>query len=174
MNPRPPNPAARGTVMRHAAITGWGMAVPERVLSNADPAWNNKVYQAGQVAFVSNPSNIYTFLSGDDPELMARTGLFGLPAGPAGALNQIETWSLGLFRQSPYPNLAKGFAEYVMQHGVREIYVTLPLGSQPRIQALLEQVQGTTASIFFAPDVFVPSLAVNVKASAPEEPAAGV
>src|SRR6476661_3937407 len=28
--------AVHGTRMRHAAITGWGMAVPERVLSNAD------------------------------------------------------------------------------------------------------------------------------------------
>lgn len=48
----------------------------------------------------------------------------------------------------------KDVADYVTQHGVREIYITLPLGSQPRIQALLEQVQGTTASIFFVPDVF--------------------
>jgi len=48
----------------------------------------------------------------------------------------------------------KDVADYVTQHGVHEIYVTLPLGSQPRIQALLEQVQGTTASIFFVPDVF--------------------
>jgi 3-oxoacyl-[acyl-carrier-protein] synthase-3 len=36
MNARPPNPAARATTMRNAAISGWGMAVPERVLSNAD------------------------------------------------------------------------------------------------------------------------------------------
>src|ERR687894_2077279 len=31
-----PRPATRGTTMRNAAITGWGMAIPERVLSNAD------------------------------------------------------------------------------------------------------------------------------------------
>jgi putative colanic acid biosynthesis UDP-glucose lipid carrier transferase len=48
----------------------------------------------------------------------------------------------------------KDVAAYAVQHGVREIYITLPLGSQPRIQALLEQVQGTTASLFFVPDVF--------------------
>jgi putative colanic acid biosynthesis UDP-glucose lipid carrier transferase len=38
--------------------------------------------------------------------------------------------------------------------GVREVYITLPLGSQPRIQQLLEQLQGTTASLYFVPDVF--------------------
>ncbi|MDB5998852.1 MAG: putative polysaccharide biosynthesis protein [Rhizobacter sp.] len=45
-------------------------------------------------------------------------------------------------------------ASYVTAHGVREVYITLPLGSQPRIVELLEQVQGTTASLFFVPDVF--------------------
>jgi putative colanic acid biosynthesis UDP-glucose lipid carrier transferase len=45
-------------------------------------------------------------------------------------------------------------AQYVREHGVHEVYITLPLGSQPRIVDLLEQVQGTTASVFFVPDVF--------------------
>jgi len=48
----------------------------------------------------------------------------------------------------------KDVAQYITQHGVREVYITLPLGSQPRIVELLEQVQGTTASLFFVPDVF--------------------
>lgn len=43
---------------------------------------------------------------------------------------------------------------YVMQNGIRNVFITLPLGSQPRIVELLEQLQGTTASIFFVPDVF--------------------
>ncbi|MFG6468799.1 undecaprenyl-phosphate glucose phosphotransferase [Roseateles sp. BYS87W] len=47
-----------------------------------------------------------------------------------------------------------GLSDYVRQHGVHEVYITLPLGSQPRIVKLLEQVQGTTASLFFVPDVF--------------------
>jgi putative colanic acid biosysnthesis UDP-glucose lipid carrier transferase len=45
-------------------------------------------------------------------------------------------------------------AAYVSQHGVPEVYITLPMGSQPRIQKLLEELQGTTASLFFVPDVF--------------------
>jgi putative colanic acid biosysnthesis UDP-glucose lipid carrier transferase len=48
----------------------------------------------------------------------------------------------------------KQVAPYVRLHGVHEVYITLPLGSQPRIVELLEQVQGTTASVFFVPDVF--------------------
>ena len=45
-------------------------------------------------------------------------------------------------------------SDYVRAKGVREVYITLPLGSQPRIVQLLEQIQGTTASLFFVPDVF--------------------
>ncbi|HEX5374016.1 MAG TPA: undecaprenyl-phosphate glucose phosphotransferase [Aquabacterium sp.] len=45
-------------------------------------------------------------------------------------------------------------ANYVYAHGIHEVYITLPLGSQPRIVQLLEAVQGTTASLYFVPDVF--------------------
>ena len=45
-------------------------------------------------------------------------------------------------------------SDFVRENGVREVYITLPLGSQPRIVRLLEQVQGTTASLFYVPDVF--------------------
>ncbi|MBK1613304.1 undecaprenyl-phosphate glucose phosphotransferase [Rubrivivax gelatinosus] len=45
-------------------------------------------------------------------------------------------------------------ARHVREHRVDEVYITLPLGSQPRIVALLEQLQGTTASLFYVPDVF--------------------
>ncbi len=48
----------------------------------------------------------------------------------------------------------KQVAGYVREHGVNQVYITLPLGSQPRILELMEQIQGTTASIFFVPDVF--------------------
>ncbi|MBA4108017.1 MAG: undecaprenyl-phosphate glucose phosphotransferase [Leptothrix sp. (in: Bacteria)] len=45
-------------------------------------------------------------------------------------------------------------ANYVYAQSIHEVYITLPLGSQPRIVELLEAVQGTTASLYFVPDVF--------------------
>ena len=45
-------------------------------------------------------------------------------------------------------------APYIRAHGVKEVFITLPLGSQPRIIELLEHLQGTTASVYFVPDVF--------------------
>jgi len=52
---------------------------------------------------------------------------------------------LGMLRQA---------APWIRENGVHEVYITLPLGSQPRIVELLEQLQGTTASVFYVPDVF--------------------
>ncbi len=45
-------------------------------------------------------------------------------------------------------------AAFIRSHGVKEVFITLPLGSQPRIIDLLERLQETTASLFFVPDVF--------------------
>lgn len=44
-------------------------------------------------------------------------------------------------------------APYVRAHGIKEVYITLPLSSKPRIVELLESMQGTTASVFFVPDM---------------------
>jgi len=44
--------------------------------------------------------------------------------------------------------------EYIERHGVRDVFITLPLTSQPRIVRLLESLQNTTASIHFVPDIF--------------------
>src|SRR6185436_17795536 len=44
---------------------------------------------------------------------------------------------------------------YAKTHKVDLIYITLPMASRPRILTLLDELCDTTASIYFAPDVFV-------------------
>ncbi|MEY4562513.1 MAG: hypothetical protein RLZZ618_1790 [Pseudomonadota bacterium] len=44
--------------------------------------------------------------------------------------------------------------EYVIAHSIKEVYITLPMSSQPRIVRLLADLQDTTASLYFVPDVF--------------------
>jgi len=56
-----------------------------------------------------------------------------------------EAVLLGSLRQLP---------EFIEAHGVKDVFITLPLTSQPRIQSLLESLQNTTASIHFVPDIF--------------------
>ncbi|NDY91952.1 undecaprenyl-phosphate glucose phosphotransferase [Ideonella livida] len=43
---------------------------------------------------------------------------------------------------------------YIEQHGIRDVFITLPLSSQPRILNLMATLQNTTASVFYVPDVF--------------------
>src|SRR5262249_26667479 len=87
---------------------------PPRGLSG-DDSGNNKAYQSRQAAFVMNPTSIYAYLDGNDKDLQKVTGLFPVPAGPKGSVSQIDTWSLVLFKKSPYPELGKGLIDYMLQ-----------------------------------------------------------
>jgi putative colanic acid biosynthesis UDP-glucose lipid carrier transferase len=46
-------------------------------------------------------------------------------------------------------------AAYVRQHNINIIYISQPISAQPRILQLLEDLQDTTASIYFLPDIYV-------------------
>lgn len=46
-------------------------------------------------------------------------------------------------------------ASYAKHHHVDLIYITLPVTQQPRILKLLDELQDTTASIYFVPDIFL-------------------
>ena len=43
---------------------------------------------------------------------------------------------------------------YVEAHGIKDVYLTLPLSSQPHIVHLLDELQNTTASLHFVPDIY--------------------
>lgn len=49
-------------------------------------------------------------------------------------------------------------AEYVKQHQIHVIYLSLPMSNQPRILKLLDDLKDTTASIYFVPDIFMTDL----------------
>jgi putative colanic acid biosynthesis UDP-glucose lipid carrier transferase len=45
--------------------------------------------------------------------------------------------------------------EYVKRNNIDLIYIALPMASQPRILKLLDELRDTTASVYFAPDIFL-------------------
>jgi len=79
-----------------------------------DSTGNNKAYQSRQVIFVLNPASIYAHLGESDKELYNVTGLLPVPAGPAGAIEELSTNNWCLFKHNPYPEVAKGLVEYWM------------------------------------------------------------
>ena len=59
-----------------------------------------------------------------------------------------------------YPRLGAlgDVADFAKTHRVHQVYLSLPMASQPRIQALLDALKDTTASVYFVPDLFVTDL----------------
>ena len=49
----------------------------------------------------------------------------------------------------------RDLAEYVKHHAIDLIYIALPIKNVQRVTKLLDELQDTTASIYFVPDVFV-------------------
>ena len=60
----------------------------------------------------------------------------------------------------PYPVLGRleDLPKVVKPHRIELVYVALPMVSCPRIEALLDTLRDTTASVYFVPDMFVTEL----------------
>jgi putative colanic acid biosynthesis UDP-glucose lipid carrier transferase len=43
---------------------------------------------------------------------------------------------------------------YVRTHNIKLVFISLPMTTQPRIRALVDDLQDTTASVYFVPDVY--------------------
>ena len=54
----------------------------------------------------------------------------------------------------PLLGCIKDLPEWVREHSVGTIYITLPMVAQPRIMKMLEELGDTTASVYFVPDIF--------------------
>ncbi|APW40606.1 undecaprenyl-phosphate glucose phosphotransferase [Rhodoferax koreense] len=48
--------------------------------------------------------------------------------------------------------------QYAKENNIQQIYLSLPMASQPRILQVLDDLKDTTASIYFVPDMFVTDL----------------
>jgi putative colanic acid biosynthesis UDP-glucose lipid carrier transferase len=62
---------------------------------------------------------------------------------------------LGTDLEAPLSGRIDSVADFVRANRVDQIYIALPMASQPRILRLLDQLRDTTASIFFLPDIFL-------------------
>ncbi|MGK5079740.1 undecaprenyl-phosphate glucose phosphotransferase [Janthinobacterium sp. HLX7-2] len=55
------------------------------------------------------------------------------------------------------PMLGKmaGIAAYVREHNIKMIFISQPISAQPRIRKMLDELQDTTASVYFLPDIYI-------------------
>lgn len=64
----------------------------------------------------------------------------------------------GESRMLQIPSMLGGISQvsdYVREHNIDKIFISLPMSAQPRIRALLDDLHDTTASIYFLPDVYI-------------------
>lgn len=56
-----------------------------------------------------------------------------------------------------YPMLGRmsDIPSYVRQHNIKMIVISQPISAQPRIMNLLEELEDTTASVYFLPDIYI-------------------
>jgi putative colanic acid biosynthesis UDP-glucose lipid carrier transferase len=45
--------------------------------------------------------------------------------------------------------------QYVREHHIKMIFISQPISAQPRIRKLIDELQDTTASVYFLPDVYI-------------------
>ncbi len=78
--------------------------------------------------------------------------------------------------QPEFPLLGtlKDLPQYVKTRHVEQIYLSLPMATQPRILHLLDELRDTTASIYFVPDTFVTDLVQGRMDSVSGIPVVGV
>lgn len=57
----------------------------------------------------------------------------------------------------PHPILGKTneLVQYVRANGIKMIFISQPISAQPRIRRLIDELQDTTASVYFLPDVYI-------------------
>ncbi|GJL72379.1 MAG: undecaprenyl-phosphate glucose phosphotransferase [Nitrosomonas sp.] len=49
----------------------------------------------------------------------------------------------------------RNVVQYVMQHNIDFVFISLPMSSQPRIRKLMDELPDTTTSVYFLPDIYI-------------------
>ena len=57
--------------------------------------------------------------------------------------------------QHPMLGKMSELSQYVRTHNIKLIFISQPVSAQPRIRRLIDELQDTTASVYFLPDVYV-------------------
>ncbi|MBN9062034.1 MAG: extracellular solute-binding protein [Rhizobiales bacterium] len=144
-----------------------------------DNSGNNKAFQSGQVAYIMNPTSVYSSLVTDKSPFLDATVLDRPPGGPAGRFSTASTDHYSVFKKAPNPELAMGlvqhflkpenYSRFIVEAGGRylPIYPSLlsdPFWtSKPAFAGLLEAARSARST--YAPGKITPALSEVVNRS---------
>ena len=89
--------------------------IPEDSLAATVTSWNNENYQKKRILSAINPPTIYGNLVVNDKELLELTGLYPLPAGPAGSFTEVTLKNWVIYKKARNADRAMEALEYAMQ-----------------------------------------------------------
>lgn len=78
-----------------------------------DDSTNNQAYLTGTVGMVMNTGSILRVLQSDDPDLLERTAVIPIPAGPMGRFCSGYNYQWGGFNATPHPEVVSGLLEHL-------------------------------------------------------------
>lgn len=92
--------------------------IPPDSINATVTSWNNENYQKKRIMTAINPPTIYGNLVVNDKELLDLTGLYPLPAGPAGSFTEVTLKNWVIYKKAKNAARAMEALEYVMQPSV--------------------------------------------------------
>jgi len=117
-------------------VRKWGLNCRTAVIAGAGDLGRRLAYN-----IVNNPSLGITVLGFFDDRLAGRRIELNPSGGTYGVLGNLDF-----------------MADFIREKGVNLVYLALPLRAEKRLQEVVESLRDTTASVYFAPDVFTFSL----------------
>ncbi len=69
--------------------------------------------------------------------------------------DRIDLRHAGATAAHPVLGRMADLATYVRAEGIKMIFISQPLSAQPRIRRLIDELEDTTASVYFLPDVYI-------------------
>jgi len=141
------------TAFPHEVLVTWGLTVPavEFAVHRALPALLPKILALEGV----QRSAVIVGAGELGRKLAQQVGASALGIRLLGFFDDRSNDRLNVPENHQLLGNIASLAEFVKNARVDLIYVTLPMASQPRILQLLDGLRDTTASIYFAPDIFL-------------------
>jgi multiple sugar transport system substrate-binding protein len=87
----------------------WNSGVLPPGVTTWDNTMNNSTYQAGKAVFALNPVTISLWLEANNPDLLAKTGHYPFPKGPARYIWDSNYASRSILKYTKVPDVAKQF-----------------------------------------------------------------
>jgi ABC-type glycerol-3-phosphate transport system substrate-binding protein len=89
--------------------------IPPDSIGATPTNWNNEAYQKGRALAIINPPTVYGFLAVNDKELLDKTGLYPLPAGPGGSYTELTYKDFVIYKKAKNAEKAKEALLYFME-----------------------------------------------------------